>query len=97
MFSECSLHPDRLSDTLFAIAIGTAMDAVWSLLHFVDNHRIFTGVGTAVVTFLLGLVVRQRSQASRVMTQSQKAGDHSTNIQIGKLQFGLPTDQQVAN
>jgi len=32
-----------------------------------------------------------------VMTQSQKAGDHSTNIQIGKLQFGLPTDQQVAN
>jgi hypothetical protein len=93
MFLKCSLHPGRLSDTrLFAIAIGTAMDTVWS--------RIFTGVGSAVVTFLLSLFVRQRSQASqasKVITQNQKAGDHSTNIQIGNLQSSLLTDRQTTN
>ena len=44
---------------------------------------IFSGIGTAIVSFLLGGAVGYQIGVSSKNKQSQKAGDNSTQIQIG--------------
>ena len=55
-----------------------------------DNIKwIFDGVGTALVTFVLGLLVGgtagYKVAIRKTIQQTQKAGDNSTQTQIGEI------------
>jgi hypothetical protein len=73
------------------------MDIIRSVVDFVDHHAMFSGLGSAVVAALLGLFLRQRSQASNAVAQRQKAGHHSNNVQIGNVQSGYPLKRKATN
>ena len=54
-----------------------------------DYKWIFDGIGTAVVTFIAGLLVGgaagYKIAIRKTMEQKQKAGDNSTQTQIGEI------------
>lgn len=58
-----------------------------------DNLKwIFDGIGTAVVVFILGLLLGgtagYKIAIKESIRQKQKAGDNSKQIQIGKIEDG---------
>jgi len=57
-----------------------------------DTKWIFDGVGTAVITFLLGSftggAIGYKIAIKKTIKQSQKAGDNSNQVQIGEIKNG---------
>ena len=58
-----------------------------------DNIKwIFDGIGTAIITFVLGLflggAVCYKIAIRKAVKQMQKAGDNSSQTQIGEIQNG---------
>lgn len=54
-----------------------------------NTPEIFDGIGTAIVTFILGLLsggtAGYKIAIKRTLKQSQKAGDNSNQTQIGEI------------
>lgn len=57
-----------------------------------DLNSVFSGIGTSVVSFLLGCLgggfVGYRVGVSKEIKQSQKAGDDSCQVQVGESRNG---------
>jgi len=58
-----------------------------------DNIKwIFDGIGTAIITFVLGLLVGgtagYKIAIKKTIKQRQKAGDNSSQSQIGEIKHG---------
>lgn len=57
-----------------------------------DFKWIFDGIGTAAITFVLGLLVGgptgYKIAISKTVRQIQKAGDNSNQTQIGEIKNG---------
>jgi hypothetical protein len=53
---------------------------------------VFDGIGTAITVFILGLLLGgaagYKIAIRKTIKQSQKAGDHSTQTQIGEIKDG---------
>lgn len=58
----------------------------------IDINSIFDGIGTAIITFVLGLLfggtAGYKIAIKKNLKQKQKAGDHSTQAQIGEIKNG---------
>lgn len=58
----------------------------------IDTNSIFDGIGTAIITFVLGLLfggtTGYKIAIDRNLKQKQKAGDYSTQTQIGEIKNG---------
>jgi hypothetical protein len=50
---------------------------------FIEMEWIFDGIGTAIISFILGLIGGWAAKSYRIK-QIQKSGNNSTNIQIGR-------------
>jgi len=63
------------------------------LIQLMDNIKwIFDGIGTAVITFILGLLVGgsagYKIAIKKTIKQTQKASDNSNQTQIGEIKNG---------
>jgi hypothetical protein len=57
---------------------------------------IFSGVGSAIVKWVLDLFKREQARPSVAVTQRQSGGDHSSNVQIG-IQHESPQNRPAGH
>jgi hypothetical protein len=46
-----------------------------------NTEWIFSGIGVAIISFIIGLFLKNKS--TKKLTMKQKSGNNSTNIQVG--------------
>lgn len=53
-----------------------------------NKELLFSGLGGTILTILAGFLLRNKINPSDKITQKQKSGNHSSSVQIGKIQKG---------
>lgn len=55
-------------------------------MEWINNNKeiLFSGLGVAIITWLLNFIFKKKNKQQKDINQSQKSGNNSTNYQAGR-------------